>query len=331
MVNMTINRLRRAEYIIAASVIVFVGMMAAASFFAGSHDVLRHLSGISLPLITIMLILSLVNYFVRAYRWHIFSRHLNIEVPFKDTMLYYVAGFSMTTTPGKLGEALRLWFLQRCHNYDYFRVGPLFVGDRLSDMNAMLVLIMFSVTAFSDYLWLSVLAIVAVLGLNVMFLKPKLLINFTGTLYKWSGKRWIRLFAKVRRTLRLTSSLFSPRIFGSTLLLTSLGWLAESAAFYILLHELGAELSFFHATFIFSFSMVMGALSMLPGGLGGVEATMIALLLAIGVDIEVAIVATAVIRLTTLWFAVFIGFIALPFAMKKVRALSTPLPSGVIK
>ena len=58
---------------------------------------------------------------------------------------------------------------------------------------------------------------------------------------------------------------------------------------------------------------------MLPGGLGGVEATMMALLLALGTSPDIGLAATAVIRLTTLWFAVGLGFIALPFALRLVR------------
>lgn len=226
----------------------------------------------------------------------------------------------MTTTPGKLGEALRLWFLERCHNCEYARIGPLFVGDRLSDMNAMLVLILLGLVAFSDYIWLSGIAAGLVLLLTFLFLKPELLLRFIAASYHFSGKRWKRLFANLRRTIRLTATLFSTKTFGSTLLIATFGWLAECGALYILLAELGAEVSFLHAIFIFSFSMVVGALSMLPGGLGGVEATMIALMMAIGIDMEIAVVATAVIRLTTLWFAVAIGFILLPFAMKKVRS-----------
>ena len=71
--------------------------------------------------------------------------------------------------------------------------------------------------------------------------------------------------------------------------------------------------------FASAFAMIAGALSMLPGGLGGVEATMMALLLALGTNLDVGLAATAVIRLTTLWFAVGLGFAALPFALRLAR------------
>jgi uncharacterized protein (TIRG00374 family) len=75
--------------------------------------------------------------------------------------------------------------------------------------------------------------------------------------------------------------------------------------------------------------MIVGALSMLPGGLGSTEATMIGLLLALGVDFDRALVATAVIRLTTLWFGTGLGALALPFALRLARR-PRDLPDGAL-
>ena len=68
--------------------------------------------------------------------------------------------------------------------------------------------------------------------------------------------------------------------------------------------------------------MLVGAISVLPGGLGSTEATMVGLLASQGVPFEIAIVATGVVRVTTLWFAVALGLLALPVAL----AGSTPAP-----
>lgn len=55
----------------------------------------------------------------------------------------------------------------------------------------------------------------------------------------------------------------------------------------------------------------------LMGGLGGVEAAMVGLLMLEGVPFEVALAATAVIRVTTLWFAILIGLGVFPYAEAK--------------
>jgi uncharacterized protein (TIRG00374 family) len=77
--------------------------------------------------------------------------------------------------------------------------------------------------------------------------------------------------------------------------------------------------------FIFGFSMLVGALPLFPGGIGGAEGTMIGLFALMGVPLGTAIAATAVIRMLTLGFAVVLGFLALPL-VASARAPSRPGP-----
>ena len=58
--------------------------------------------------------------------------------------------------------------------------------------------------------------------------------------------------------------------------------------------------------------MLAGAVSFLPGGLGGTEATMVGLLAWSGMALPDAVAATVLIRVCTLWFAVLLGVAALP-------------------
>ena len=66
---------------------------------------------------------------------------------------------------------------------------------------------------------------------------------------------------------------------------------------------------------LISFGMLVSGLPLFPGGVGGAEATMVALLLLLGVDSATAVAATALIRLATLGFALALGFLALPVAL----------------
>ncbi len=317
--NLSPQRLQRAQYVVVITVVLFVGVMVLSAVLAGGKQVIEHITRISPTVVALLLLLSLVNYFTRGYRWQFLSRHIGLEVPGQRSLLYYFAGFSMTTTPGKVGELLRLWLIERCHGYSYTKVGPLFIGDRLGDMNAMLVLCLVGITAFSGYLWLALTGCAAVLLLTWLFVRPAPLISATGWLYAVTGRNHSRLFAKMRHMLRMTTHLFTLRSFSVVLALSVAGWLAECVAFYILLHALSVDVTLQQAIFIFSFSMLAGAISMLPGGLGGVEVGMIGLLMALGVESHLAVTATAIIRLTTLWFAVGLGFAVLPFALQLAR------------
>jgi uncharacterized protein (TIRG00374 family) len=86
-----------------------------------------------------------------------------------------------------------------------------------------------------------------------------------------------------------------------------IAWSAEGLAFFIVLERMGESTPLALAVSIYALSMLAGALSFMPGGLGGAEAAMVGLLVWQGMDAGAAIAATLIIRLTTLWFAVIIG------------------------
>lgn len=321
------SRFRRLEYLVVASVVLFVAVVAAVSILSGADQMLDVASHLSARLILAMLALSLVNYLLRAARWQWFAHGLDIHLPPARNALYFIAGFAMTTTPGKAGEALRIWLIERCHGYGYQRVAPMFVGDRLNDMAAILLLCLAGVGAFSGYAELTVGAAVALALLMLPFLRPHVLVAATNGLYALFGRRAPRLFVKIRGALRDTARLFTFRLFGLGLALALVGWCAEIWAFHLLLQALGTAVTFQQAMFVFTFGMIAGTVAMLPGGLGGTEAVMLALLTALGVEFHTAFAATAVIRLTTLWFATALGFLALPVALRLARRARASLPA----
>ena len=274
----------------------------------------------SLPwwLILGLLGLSLVNYALRAGRWAMLSRALDLRVPLGANLLYYFSGYSLTATPGKAGEAIRLWLLKSGHGIAYTRSMPLMLADRALDIWAVMLLTLVSFSGFHAYRWYGVALLVLVVAASLPIVRPRLL---EPLLLAAAGKmkRHARLLVRLRRVLRAMGRLSSWRTYGATLLPSVIGWLAEAAALYLLLQHFGAEVTLANAVFVFSFSMIVGAISMLPGGLGSTEATMILLLKALGVDLEVALLSTAIVRATTFWFAVVIGILLTPPALATSR------------
>lgn len=315
--------LRRSEYFVVASVVVFIAGMVILAANLGLQDVIGHIRSISPEVVCGLLALSLVNYGIRIVRWNLFARRVKIIIPFKRMALYFVAGFAMTTTPGKVGEALRLWLMQRCHGCRYRRAAPLLLGDRIGDANAIMLLCLIGLASYTDYLWLTLVGTAVLAAMSALLYRPRFLVWLLLAAYG-AIKRAPRIFAALRTALRHTASLFDPAFFTVTLALGMVGWFAECVAFYWVLNELGAQVTLQQAMFVFAFSMLVGVAVMLPGGLGGTEATMIVLLTALGVDADVALAATAIIRVTTLWFAVILGFTALPFALRGARRATAP-------
>ena len=299
----------------------FVLVLTLGIAWLGLDEILPRLARLSVSVVLLVLGLSLFNYLLRALRWQVLSEAVGVRVPLVRNSLYYVAGFAFTITPGKLGEVIRLWLLRRHHGVPYERsLGPLVV-DRVTDAVPLLALCLLGAGRVAGQGWGLVAVTVFVLTGVALILRPGWLAFLVRAAYG-RLRRLPRLFVRILRTLRLLQVLAAPRVLALALLLGLVGWSAEILGAWLVLDALGAEIDLLATAFIFSFAMLVGALPLFPGGVGGAEGTMIAFLLLAGVDNGAAVTATAIIRLATLGFAVVLGFLALPMS------LARPAPSA---
>jgi uncharacterized membrane protein YbhN (UPF0104 family) len=126
--------------------------------------------------------------------------------------------------------------------------------------------------------------------------------------------RWlarVRLLRGPSRALgRLLDSgreLLRPGPAAVGLLLALLAWSCEATALWWILAELGEQRSWATAAAIFGLATLVGALSMLPGGVGGFEATALLLMSGVGIGTDRAVAATLLLRLVTLWLISLLG------------------------
>jgi len=264
----------------------------------------------------ILLALSLGNYALRALRWHLFAKALRLAIPLPRNAMIYLAGFALTITPGRVGELVRLRWIKRETGVGLMQSAPMMLGDRAADLAGVAVLLLISafmgLGGAGGVYWVAGLA----LGLAILATNPKFLTKII-TLGWRSFGRAPRLFAGLRRAVRQLALFSTPQIVLPALVLSTIGWLLEGYAFYLLLGWLGADMGFWMAVGIFLFAMLGGGATGLPGGLGGAEAVMVGLLSLQGVPLEIALPATLIIRITTLWFAILIGILIFPLAERK--------------
>ena len=302
---------RRWVLLATATLYVLGGVVA---FHTLDRGTLERALSIPWTLLAGLLGLSALNYAVRAWRWIVLSGFLGFKIAAARNVLYYFAGYALTATPGKAGEAVRLWLMKAGHGIPYVRSIPIMLADRVIDTWAVLILTLLCFADVSRHLWqgISVTVLVALLSLPILF--PLRSVPLLGLAMKWwPGHR--RHWAKARRLLRSMAELSHWRTYGVTLLPSVIGWAAEGFALYLLLRYFDAPVDVMQAVFVFCFSMIVGAVSMMPGGLGSTEITAVVLLKSIGVPLDVAVASTALVRVTTFWFAAAIGVALLPFAI----------------
>ena len=64
---------------------------------------------------------------------------------------------------------------------------------------------------------------------------------------------------------------------------------------------------------IYTTSILLGAISFIPGGIGVTEGSISGLFTLNGIDISTALILSVMIRVFTLWYSVGVGFISLKF------------------
>jgi uncharacterized protein (TIRG00374 family) len=121
-----------------------------------------------------------------------------------------------------------------------------------------------------------------------------------------------RVMRSAGDALRAARPLVKPGAVLAGLALGLLAWGLEGAGLYVLSFIFPpAHLTLPLAVGIYSVAVLAGALSLLPGGLGGTEAVMTALLVSQGYPFAAALLITLACRLVTLWFAVVLGWAAI--------------------
>lgn len=306
------RRMRDRLLLVGLLALVGLGLVGLAAK-TGWDETLAQLGKLGLGQIVVLLGLSLVNYGFRGLRWHVLARRLGLETSLVQDMRHFLGGFAMSVTPGRVGELVRMRWLRRETGWPVERTAPLVLMDRASDLATMALLLAVGIGLGAGGVRYAGPVVIVALILAYLATRPRLLAGIVTFAYRATGLL-PRLMARVRHAARSLARFSSPSVAAAALGLGAVGWLAEGYAFHLLLEWMGAGIGFWTAVTIFTFSTLAGGLTGAPGGVGGAEAAMIALLSLQGVALEVSVPATAVIRLTTLWFAIGIGVVVFPFA-----------------
>src|SRR5687768_14949651 len=82
--------------------------------------------------------LVLAGLALRAARWHLYTRVLDLGLPVGPSVTAFVAGFAFTATPGKVGEVVKSVLLKRRFGTSLSATAASLLVERVTDLLAML-------------------------------------------------------------------------------------------------------------------------------------------------------------------------------------------------
>ncbi len=298
--------MERFQKPIILSVIIAIGLYFGAMFLGDYEATKNSLAKVPVSAWAIILGLSLVNYVLRYVRWDWYIKGLsNIAIPQALHFSYYVAGFALSTTPGKAGESVRSFYLKR-HGVPFKQsISSLFV-ERLMDLLTIVILSVLAAYYFEDYQIFVFVTMAIIFGALPVVHSKKILTFLEHRLQKPGGKI-ARAGEHLIQMLESSAMLLKNRQLYGGLIIGLIAWGAEGVGFWYTLKILGQDVDLLMAISVYGIAILVGALSFLPGGLGGTEIVMGLLLVSLGVDKPDAVAATLICRIATLWFAVLLG------------------------
>lgn len=256
-----------------------------------------------------------IAYVGRFARWHYLLSRLGYRIPVWNNLKIYLAGLALTASPAKLGETVRSLLLVP-HGVQVQHSLSAFLADRLSDVLGVCLLGVLAGLLAGKSVWL-------LASVFLLLLLGSYLIRFAITLQR--GEHFLRLgIQKIRwlplkggkAMLKSWAQLWSPGRVAAFTLIAMLAYGVQALVFSWFCKLTGIPISVADMVLIFIQATLFGAASMIPGGLGVMEAALVVQLVAQGADQGVALSVAIATRLVTFWLSFFIGFFTLLLSTK---------------
>lgn len=266
------------------------------------------------PLLACALVAS-ISYGVRFARWHMVLRQTGSYIAALPNLAVYLSGLALTATPGKVGETFRSVQLIE-HGVPVTRSLGAFLTDRSSDVLGVCLLgviaAWFGDAGWSQVGWaFCVLLAASMLGRRILLGAP---VQRAGL--KWSQRLGRRPGLVATQAVLQWAKLWTPTNVLAFTFLAVCAYGIQALVFAWICQRLEMSITPALAVQIFVNATLLGAASLLPGGLGAMEMALVLQLKAKGVPDASALAAAIGVRLVTLWCGIAIGVAAMGSAVR---------------
>lgn len=296
---------QRILFSIALAGIIYLGF----SIYADFYQLIESFSNFNWLLLPILLLLSLLNYFSRFIKWNYYLKLIDVRLKWWDSFSIFCSGLIMSITPGKFGELLKSYLVKQISSEPISRTAPIVFAERVTDFLSLVVISLVGAYIF-DYGREIIIVIGLVIVFGIVIISNKNIASFI-----------IHFFSKIRFLSKYSSGIQNAYESSYKLLaviplfkmtfLSIISWGFECLGYYIILANYNIEVNLLWASFAYAFATIVGAVSMLPGGLGVTEGSLSYMVVSQGYSKDIAFASTFIVRAVTLWFAVIIGVISI--------------------
>ena len=265
------------KYIISISLIYIV-------FDIYGHDVINTFKLININYILLIILISIIQYLLSAYRWMYISKYTDLNISFSNSIrFYYISTFMNNILPGGIfGDIFRIYYHAE-NKKEIFKIGKSFQSVIFERLSGQIMLLSFFIISLSLYFILNQ-KYTAFLYLFIPFLIVFYIFKY---IYKLKLGRYIYQMKYGKNFLKV----FTGEVFWRHIILSFFVVISYILIYIISAISLGLNIDYF-AFLVFSpiilFSMT------LPVSIGGwgvreLTALLIAFLLGLSASVSISV------------------------------------------
>ncbi len=292
--------------ILIITIIIYTGFL----FFSDFSKIYEHLGTFDINYLFPILLLVSFSWCVLFLRWTLLLKNLDISIPHKSNFIIFISSFALSATPGQLGELIKSKLLKNKFNVPISKTAPLVLIERIYDLIGAIIVSSLGISYIESGNIMLLIFTIILFSLVILLRSKTIFIKFLTLFEKISFlKNKIPIISETYESIQPS---LNPKIFLSSTILSIIYWILVGTSSYLVLLALDiSTISFLHMISIYSSSIIIGAVSLIPGGVGVAEGSITGLLTLGGVEISIAFVIGILVRVFTLWYGVIIGFILL--------------------
>ena len=262
-----------------------------------------------LPLILLSVSASWIPIIVK---WHFLLKNCEIDIPLRKSIAVFFAGVAFEITPGQIGTLVKSQLLKTSFNIPRTKTVPIIAVEKVYDLiSAILASIVgIIILGIEPYLIIIAILVLAVIFFFIYY-RPASEIFFKRITKTKFFSKYIDNISEFHAIFQKSTNVKIATI--CILLGVTYWFIISTAAYYILLAFDINVLDYLTVLAIYTTSILLGAISFIPAGIGITEGSIAGLLTLNGIDVSTALILSVMIRVLTLWFSVSVGFIALKF------------------
>ena len=292
--------------------VAVIGIYAVFLFMSDYNIISEKISNFKINYLPLILLLVSASWVPLIIKWHFLLKNSEINIPLSKTIAIFFSGSAFEITPGQIGILIKSQLLKTSSNISRTKTVPIVIVEKIYDLIGAILASVIGIIILGMEFYLIIIAI-SVLVFIFFFMyhrrSSELFFNRMTKLKLFS--KYVENISEFYDIIKKSTSVKASVI---CILLALTYWFMISAAVYYTLIGFDVNaLDYLKVLSIYATSILVGAVSFVPGGIGITEGTLAGLFTIEGIGVSTALILSVMIRIFVLWYSVSIGFISLKF------------------